>query len=103
MRFIDAHRERFGVEPACRVLGVSVATYYARRQRPPSPRTLRDAELLAEIRAVHAANYGVYGSRRVWKALERQGTDVARCTVERLMREAGIEGRSPRRDRKSVV
>lgn len=103
MSYIDAHRERFGVEPICRVIGASVATYYARRKRPPSPRALRDACLLEAIREVHEANYGVYGSYRVWRALGRQGTEVARCTVERLMRANGIEGKSPRRRRRTTV
>lgn len=103
MSFIDAHRDRFGVEPTCRVLGVSVATYYARKERPPSARALRDAELLARIRKVHADNYSAYGSRRIWKALGRQGVEVARCTVERLMAQNGIEGRSARRKKRLTV
>lgn len=58
----------------------------------PSARSLRDAELLVDIRRVHEQNYGVYGARKVWKQLQREGLDVARCTVERLMRTAGITG-----------
>jgi putative transposase len=64
MTFIDAHRERFGVEPTCRGAGVSVAAHYARKQRPASRRALLDVELRARIRA-RAANYSVYGPRRV--------------------------------------
>jgi len=62
--FIDVHRDRFGVEPICRTLGVAPSTYYARKTRPPSRRAVDDAVLLDRIRAVHEQNYGVYGSRR---------------------------------------
>ena len=103
MTFIDAHRERFGVEPVCKVLGTSVATYYARKQRPPSRRALRDAELIELIREVHEENLSVYGSYRVWKALLRKDVEVARCTVERLMRKHGIEGKSPRRRKRTTI
>ena len=89
--FIDANRDRFGVEPACRALGVSVSAFYQRR-RGPSARQLADRALLAEIEEIEAANYQAYGSLRVWKELKRQGRDVARCTVERLMRANGIQG-----------
>jgi transposase InsO family protein len=65
---------------------------YARKTRRPSARSLRDAELLVAIRRVHEQNYGVYGARKVWKQLHREGVQVARCTVERLMREAGLTG-----------
>lgn len=89
---IDGLRGRFGVEPICRVLQVPASTYYARKRRPPSARAASDMVLLERIRAVHQANYGVYGVRRVWKQLGRQGTRVARCTVERLMRADGLHG-----------
>jgi putative transposase len=89
---IEVHGARFGVEPICRVLGGSPSTYYERRNRPPSARVLRDQQLLAEIQRVHQANYGVYGARKVWKQLNREGITVARCTVERLMRAHGITG-----------
>jgi putative transposase len=89
---IDAYGERFGVEPICRVLEASPSTYYERRNRAPSARRLRDQQLLVEIRRVHAQNYGVYGARKVWKQLNREGVQVARCTVERLMRAHGITG-----------
>ena len=100
MAFIDAHRDRFGVEPICRVLtghGVKIApsTYYAAKSRPPSTRALRDAELLAEIRRLHGdrdRGRGLYGARKVWHQLRREGIGVARCTVERLMRSAGLRG-----------
>jgi putative transposase len=98
VRFIDEHRDRFGgVEPICRVLrahGVSIAPsgYWAAKTRPPSTRQSRDEQLLVLIRGIHAANYGVYGARKVWHELRRQGHRVARCTVERLMRGAGLAG-----------
>jgi transposase InsO family protein len=89
---IDTYGERFGVEPICRVLEASPSTYYARKTRLPSARSVRDQQLMAQIRQVHAANYGVYGARKIWRQLNRQGVVVARCTVERLMRQAGITG-----------
>ncbi|MFU8876462.1 IS3 family transposase, partial [Micromonospora sp. SL4-19] len=96
--FIDAHKEQFGgVEPICRVLAghgmkIAASTYYKAKALPPSARTVRDAEILAEIRRVHQGNYGVYGTRKIWAALRREGHHVARCTVERLMRQAGLTG-----------
>jgi putative transposase len=95
--YIDAHRNEFGVEPICRALrqaGCQIApsTYYAARSRPPSARAVRDQELKTVITRVHAANYGVYGARKVWHQLRRDGAAVARCTVERLMRELGLAG-----------
>ncbi|MCX4745402.1 IS3 family transposase [Kitasatospora sp. NBC_01287] len=98
--FVDEHRDRFGgVEPICLVLtehGCSIApsTYYAHKKRvaSPSARTVRDKELKELIQEVYHANYRVYGARKVWRELARQGHAVARCTVERLMRELGIAG-----------
>ena len=95
--YIDQHRDQFGVEPICTVLkdaGVQIApsTYYAARKRPPSARAVRDAELVEDIRAAHKANLGVYGARKIWLQLHREGVRVARCTVERLMREMGLRG-----------
>jgi putative transposase len=89
---IEEHGDRFGVEPICRVLEVSPSTYYARKTRPASARTQRDAELLDQIRRVHDGSGGVYGAHKVWKQLLRDGVTVARCTVERLMRAHGITG-----------
>jgi putative transposase len=100
MTFIDAHRDRFGVEPICRTLGLAPSTYYARRTRPRSRRAVEDARLLARIETVHAQNYGAYGSRRVWKALRREGVPVPRCRVERLMRGHGLHGAQPGRKRR---
>ncbi|WUG33059.1 IS3 family transposase [Streptomyces sp. NBC_00459] len=98
--FIDEHKGRFGgVEPICRVLtqhGCKIApsTYYAckKRQLAPSPRSVRDEGLKEQIKEVYEANYRVYDARKVWRQLNRQGQKVARCTVERLMREIGIAG-----------
>jgi putative transposase len=91
-RYIDAHRARFGVEPIYTTLQVAPFTYYAARQRPLSARCLRDAELTTQLRQVHAAHFGVYGVRKLWRQLQRAGTTVARCTVERLMRDVGLRG-----------
>ena len=90
--FIDEHRERFGVEPTCRVLDVSDKTYYARKRRPPSAREVEDERVLSEIRRVHENSGGEYGSRRCWKQLHREGIQVARCRVERLMAGHGLRG-----------
>jgi putative transposase len=88
VRFIDAHKGRFGVAPICRVLcehGCKIApsTYYDAKGRPPSKRALRGEEWKLEIARVHAEDYSVYGPRMVWLALNREGIEVARCTVER--------------------
>jgi putative transposase len=91
-KFIEEHRGRYGVEPICRALQVAPSTYYARRSRPASARARTDAALTDRIRAVHAANYGVYGARKVHAQLRRDGVQVARCTVERLMRATGLQG-----------
>src|SRR4029453_3436786 len=91
-RMIDAHRERFGVEPICRVLEVPTSTYYAHTQHQPSARTRRDAQLKAEIERVWKENFQVYGARKLWRQLQREGMGVARCTVERLMGELGLQG-----------
>ena len=97
MAFIDAHRQRFGVEPICRVLsehGCKIApnTYWCHKKRRPSARTVRDEYLKGEIARVHVANLEVYGADKVWAQLNREGIRVARCTVERLMRQTGLSG-----------
>ena len=97
VEYIDGPRDRFGVEPICRVLrdaGMQIApsTYYAAKVRPPSARAVRDAALTVDIRVTHKANLGVYGVRKIHAELNRQGVEVARCTVERLMRQEGIQG-----------
>ncbi len=101
--YIDRHRERFGVEPICTVLRVAPSTYYAAKKRPSSRRARRDAVLRSEIGRVFADNYGVYGARKVWHQLNREGVSVARCTVERLMRQAGLAGRVRGRPRRTTI
>jgi putative transposase len=90
--FIDEHRERFGVEPICETLGVSASAYYQRATGQRSVRAVDDERLLALINELHAANYYAYGSRRMWKALQRSGERIGRSRVERLMRQNGIQG-----------
>lgn len=90
--FIDEHRDRFAVEPICRVLGVSASAYYHRRHGVVSARAVQDARLTDRIREVHLANYEAYGYRRTWKALVREGETAPRCQVQRLMREHAIQG-----------
>ena len=95
--YIDDYRDRFGVEPICKVLPIAPSTYYEMkaRERDPSrlpPRAVRDEELKPEIRRVWEENYRVYGARKAWKQLNREGIKVARCTVARLMREMGLRG-----------
>jgi putative transposase len=90
--YVDANRDRFGVEPICQVLPIAPSTYYDAKNRLPSARALRDEELKVEIRRVHEDNFGVYGARKVWRQLHRKGISVARCTVARLMGELGLEG-----------
>ena len=88
---------RWGVESICSVLTehgcpIAPSTYYEHLARTPSVRDRRDEQLKTEITRVHEANFGVYGARKVWLALNREGISVARCTVERLMRELGLHG-----------
>ncbi len=95
--FIEAHRGAHGVEPICRVLPIAPSTYYdhlAKRSDPSrqSPRARRDAVLRPEIERVFEENWKVYGVRKVWRQLDREGFDVARCTVARLMKDMGIQG-----------
>jgi len=105
VRFIEEHQNhrvgpdglRWGVESICRVLTehgcvIAPATYYDARRRAPSRRALRDEQLKVEITRVYEDNHQLFGARKVWLILRGQGIDVARCTVERLMRQLGIEG-----------
>jgi hypothetical protein len=90
-------KDRFGVESICTVLtefGIKIApsTYYAARARPASARAVRDEELKKEIQRVYDENYRVYGARKVWWQLQRDGITVGRCRVERLMRAMGLAG-----------
>jgi putative transposase len=108
VRFTDGHKARFGVEPICRVLTehgcpIAPSTYYDAKGRPPSARARREERLRAAITAVHQDNYGVYGARKVWLALNREGIPVARCTVERLMRELGLAGARRGKRRRTTV
>ena len=95
--FVDENRDTYGVEPICAELPIAPSTYYEhkRREREPercSARSRRDAELRSQIRRVWESNFGVYGARKVWRQLHREGVEVARCTVERLMRLEGLKG-----------
>ncbi|WP_240937878.1 IS3 family transposase [Nocardioides sp. JQ2195] len=106
--YIDQHRDRLGVEPICEVLrdaGVQIApsTYYAAKTRPPSARSIRDAELVTDIKVAHKANLGVYGARKIHAELNREGIPVARCTVERLMRAEGLRGIPREKTRRTTI
>ena len=95
--FIDEHRGHYGVEPICRVLPVAPSTYheYVAQRRDPSrlsARAQRDEALKPEVMRVFAENFSVYGVSKVWRQMQREGFDVARCTVQRLMRELGLQG-----------
>jgi len=95
--FIDDHRGFYGVEPICAVLPIAPSTFYEQQARQADPSRLparhrRDGELCVEIKRVWEENHSVYGARKVWRQLNREGIAVARCTVERLMRKLGISG-----------
>ena len=95
--FIDEHRGHYGVEPICRVLPVAPSTYHEHvaQKRDPSrlsARAQRDEALKPEVMRVFAENFSVYGVRKVWRQMQREGFGVARCTVQRLMRELGLRG-----------
>jgi putative transposase len=95
--FIDDHREEYGVEPICRVLPIAPSSYYTQKARQADPsrlpaRALRDLGLREQIERVWKENQSVYGARKVCLQLKREGVDVARCTVARLMREMGLRG-----------
>jgi putative transposase len=95
--FVDDHREVYGVEPICRVLPIAPSTYHARvaggaDPARRSPRAQQDTAVMEQIRRVHETHFGVYGVRKIWRQLGRDGVAVARCTVERLMRRMGLKG-----------
>ncbi len=95
--FIEEHRGAYGVEPICAMLPIAPATYYEHRARQQDPsrrpaRARRDEDLMVDIARVFAENFAVYGAEKVWRQLRREGTTVARCTVERLMRAMGLRG-----------
>jgi putative transposase len=108
VEFVDSQRKEHGVQPVLEArqqtpAQIAPSTYYAVKARPESARAARDRVLVEKIEQVHEDNYGVYGARKVWAELNRQGVEVARCTVERLMRETGLRGllrdKSPRTTR----
>jgi len=96
--FIDEYKNRtsrglrWGIEPICDLLPIAPATYYAVRKRAPSARQVRDVGLRPEILRVYEQNLCVYGADKVWDQLNKDGITVARCTVERLMRDMGLQG-----------
>jgi transposase InsO family protein len=97
VRFIDDHRDAYGVEPICAVLPIAPSTYHRHHGRQLDPtrrsaRAQRDAALCGEIQRVWDEHYQVYGPRKVWRQLRREGRQVARCTVRRLMRAMGLTG-----------
>jgi len=97
MSFIDAHREDLGIEPICRELATAPSSYHEHASRLADPgrrpaRARSDEAMREQIKRVHDANYGVYGSRKVWHHLRREGIAVAKCTVKRLMRVMGLAG-----------
>ncbi|MBK6743132.1 MAG: IS3 family transposase [Hydrogenophilales bacterium] len=97
MDFIDQHRDAYGVEPICKVLQIAPSGYWrqaAQRENPAlrSARAQHDDLLMPEIQRVWQANMQVYGADKVWRQLNREGVQVARCTVERLMKRLGLEG-----------
>jgi putative transposase len=95
--FLDQHRDTYGVEPICEILPIAPSTYFLRKAQQQDPekrsaRGRRDEELRREIRRVWNEHQQVYGPRKVWRQLRREGVRAARCTVERLMRELGLQG-----------
>ena len=106
--FIDEQRGTYGVEPICEVLPIAPSTYHAHAARRADPsrlpaRAKRDVSLMAEIARVFEENFQVYGVRKVWRQLKREGQDVARCTVERLMKGMGLQGVSRGKAVKTTV
>ena len=115
--FVDDHRGAYGVEPICKVLPaksqsdlreIAPSTYHAHAARRADPlrlppRNKRDADLQGVIRRVHEANFGVYGVRKVWRQLAREGVVAARCTVARLMRTMGLRGAARGRETRTTI
>ena len=102
-RFIDEQRVTHGVEPICRTLAIAPSSYYAARSRPASARAVRDALVGADIGRIHRANYAVYGARKVWHALRREGVAIGRDQVGRLMRGLGLVGAVRGRTRRTTI
>ena len=97
MSFIDAHREELGIEPICRELAIAPSSYHEHAARLADPskrpaRARRDDEMREAIKRVHENSFGLYGARKVWHQMRREGINVAKCTVERLMRAMGLAG-----------
>ena len=106
MSFIDGHREELGIEPICREMAIAPSSYHEHAARLAEPgkqsaRARRDDEIKAQIARIHAASFGLYGTRKVWHQFRREGTKVAKCTVERLMRALGLAG--VRRGKKTIT
>jgi transposase InsO family protein len=101
--FIDEYRDVFGVEPICRTLQFAPSTYWSAKRRPPSARSIRDEALKGEIGRVFEENFGVYGAPKIWAQLNREGIRVARCTVERLMGDLGLQGAVRGKTRRTTV
>jgi putative transposase len=92
IRYIDEYRRSYGVEPICRTLAIAPSSYYAAKTRPPSARSVSDAALGRLLTDVHAANFGVYGVRKLWKAATRLGAAAGRDRVARVMALVGLAG-----------
>jgi len=106
MAFIDAHREDLGIEPICRELAIAPSSYHEHVARLADPgrrpaRAQRDDDMRAQIKRVHEASFGLYGTRKVWHQLRREGVVIAKCTVERLMAAMGLAG--VRRGKKTIT
>ena len=106
MAFIDAHRRDLGIEPICRELAIAPSSYHEHAARLADPsrrpeRARRDEEICRQIKRVYEDSHSLYGSRKVWHQLRREGIAVAKCTVERLMRSMGLAG--IRRGKKTVT
>jgi putative transposase len=91
-RYIEAHKDQYGVEPICRVLEIAPSTYYAALSRPPCARQVRDEQLKPEVARVHKENFSVYGVHKVWRQLNREGLGVGRDRVGRLMAKLQLAG-----------
>ena len=106
MAFIDAHRKELGIEPICRELAIAPSSYHEHAARLADPgkrsvRARRDDEIKEQIKRVHQDSFGLYGTRKVWHQMRREGVKVAKCTVERLMQAMGLVG--VRRGKKTIT
>ncbi|HEY4896754.1 MAG TPA: IS3 family transposase [Solirubrobacteraceae bacterium] len=101
--YIDDHKASYGVEPICRLLEIAPSSYYAAKRRPPSAREIADGALSAEVARIHADNLGVYGVRKTWRALVRDGVSIGRDRTWRLMRALGLAGATRSRRIRTTV